>query len=722
MTKNEEKKSSCADANGKLSKPALEPDSVKLSTAWLTHLLLHSNCAIVLTEYLQHTYLSRHSPNPCRMHITLAHLPIDILRLILDDHRSSYAITLYKCGNSLLNTKICNTITVVKLKSAGIELSRFPRVLTKLPHLRVLSISSRYKLMTDASNWPLVTCHLSSKLETLEIDSPDSHLALLNLVPQSSAANKVSSTYSRGKSHLIDMERYMPNLRSLTLNTRPSEKSISSIEPSDFPGLPSSLTSLNILLVISYSPESPDAISLLPPNLTDLGGRVSINSEALDIANRDWSRAPPSLTSIGLVDGPSQFSWLPQTTMKFQKVGCPSLPADRYIESLPSTLVEMKLIDYVGMTDWAEALPRNVQTLILDTDRSCPILDRNVVNLPPSLTRLVDKYHCTYWNEIRSVWDEHHRSNGAVSFWPPLEELYFTSVYSRLEDLHILPYTLRRLTIGLEVQKDDSELILDMQLFPPRLTSLSLTLRYSVQSYKIINVPVSLTDLQIYLAPWNSASTLERRMFESLPDTLTSLHLPETAIQNSNNKDEAPCKLPKSLVSLKLQQWPQAWLFALPRTLTLLSLDFISGFDSKCSAVINGDGLADLPPGLVSLVIASPTTKNSTAHVPPQRLSHLYQLRTFKGVGLGLFPSSMLRNLPSSLRIVNLNFDEIDPADAPFISPRLRELGIGFKPRFPFEAKVPAAMAPYWPLNARLSKGTDNDVVSMIEHRRAQLE
>lgn len=647
----------------------------------------------------------------------LFHLSTDVLRLILDDDCASYAITLWKCGNTRMNNKICNALTSVRLKSAGIAFSRFPLMLTQLPHLRTLTIKSAYKLMNSPTMWPQIMTQLSTKLETLQIVAPDAHSVLLNLKDGSSSECLITAC-ERGPSRLIDMERYMPNLKSLKLKrTQKYQAEASDIEPSDFAGLPSSLTSLDVFVALAYPSDAPDAISLLPKNLTRLGGTIFPQTVDLSAAQKDWQRAPASLTSIGKVRSADDYKWLPRG-MEYDLIEPPRFSEAELLRSMPPKLKEFSACDMIDDGDWVAALPRQLSTLEIYLNKIYFSLGENTAHLPRSLTRIRTATNGGIeWDPICSAWNAHKNSGAETSFWPPgIEDIFCPYGSIDLRNLYVLPQTLKTLDFELSLppnRNDDGSVTIDLKQFPPGLTALTLYIRENQPlTFNIINAPSSLIEFGMEGTPPLSIS---RESFESLPATITLLSLGAIAVQSTDVDAEIPWKFPQALTSLRLSAWPFAWFSSLPRSLTSLWLNHAAGFTPDAPNVINGNAFLDLPRNLKTLSIA-PNAQQNSPSIPMQRLSHLTQLHTLQIAGIGKLPSRMIRELPQSLRSLGWELEPIELEDAPFIPPRLTYFGIGYGRK-----ELTPEIAEYWPLLCIVFV-PDKKVRLVIERRLALLE
>ena len=471
------------------------------------------------------------------------------------------------------------------------------------------------------------------------------------------------------------------------------------------------MTYLEALLQLSYTPETPDAISLLPPNLTRLAGLISVKvQDAFAIAQSDWSRAPPSLTSIGSIQGPYDYSWLPRNLI-YDHLDSRDFSQEDFL-SLPPNVLSVDLWSFRRTNELL--VPKGTQSLSIGSLRYEHALGRNIVQLPPALTRLKGESQRSYyinWDDIRALWEE---SGNKTVLWPPITYMRSSWDGMAVTDLKLLPQTLTHLQLSLDFAEDADDALLDFELFPPTPTTLKVRLPTRPCSYKFQNISPHIRKLHIFSL---AISEIERQTFESLPDTITSLQLLSFAIKETNVENSRPWKLPKSLTSLALLQWPRGWFFALSRSLTSLHLEQVTGFNLNSSVVAKGDGLIDLPLGLLYLEISAYTFRdNEVPELPPQRLSHFYQLETLIIANLGRFSSSMIRELPSSLRTVKIELlNGINPTDAPYTPSRLKFF------RFGAGITVSSEVASYLPLAAETPGVRDSEEMSRILNARLDL-
>ena len=151
----------------------------------------------------------------------LSNFPVSILDHIIGNRSSSWLIfKIWLCGDPILNEKLAQGLTYVRLEANGEIYPKFPRLLSKLRGLRYLSIRASKRLKEKPSDWPMIMSSLTGSLETLKLCFPGSLLSLTNFGPDSPTCPSVPiyTDYERGSCEFIDMGSIFPRLHTLTLD------------------------------------------------------------------------------------------------------------------------------------------------------------------------------------------------------------------------------------------------------------------------------------------------------------------------------------------------------------------------------------------------------------------------------------------------------------------------------------------------------------------------
>lgn len=576
------------------------------------------------------------------MAFQLADLPAEVLDLILYGKLQSYlVIDLWKCGSTRLCAKLASGVTYLDLKdlSSG-STSRYPKLVSNLRNLRHFSI--------DRSKAPLLSHPHDLTLELIKLSSLESLFVRVCLEEtkrlfRNYADRDASSTTLRlcehGHTERIDMQRYFPRLRELSLPAAFG---------GDLAGFPPTLTYLKLSHFLNGS-----AISSLPNSLTHF------DAEAADgvhfPADMRW---PSNLTSLSLID----------------------------VRSLSTALYRVKTANIVGIRDFPDYLPPELQTLSLDR-----LNEDSIRRLPCSLTEL--GWHApllppesiavlpTTITLLRGQMDFEldqplgitpSLPEGPPIAWPPLLRTLETSSNLSTLALKSLPSGMTRLEMAV-----DGREVLDAAILPRSLTQLTIT-RNDAKDWKLLpGLPASLTSLKI--AP-RSDSSFIRLDLHQLPSRLLDLQILCRRVEMSL----VPVVLPLMLQTLVLPSWD--WNRPLPPTLHSLRVDAFLGF--KEPRISLQDPFASLPPTLSSLHINALGCKEIRSKIAFSSLRNLRNLTC-----PAVIHSSVLRGLSPHLKNLNCRMNGLDEQDMPFLPQRATRCGIELP------SPMPSLALEYWPLD-----------------------
>lgn len=602
------------------------------------------------------------------MNLSLAHLPAEILGQILELQGLSPAlVNLWKCGNRILNAKISSHVTEVDLK--GLPFCSFapPRLLFQLRSLYSLSLTCEL----DCAFFPEFMAQLPDTLVNLEIKR-----AVQSEAYQPPCSSKLS----------IDMHERFPLLETFFLEA-----------PRGFKGgygsilLPHTITHLSLHVFclvygeVEGAPESLLYMADLPRTLIQLSGTLEMQIYDLDddYLYEDWSNAPPGLEQIDWIEFtqkvPIDFYWLPRQ-LKWVEwmtghwgISRPEVLA----ESLPPTLASFSLS---GMCcsypdagplrgEFLGALPTTLRLLDLD------IYDiGDVTPLPSALTQLKASLGDLF-SALEDSWEDEKRRGVRATwldYWPP----HLTSLSCLISELtstkvELLPRSLTFLDLTFWASVNFE---FDGSLLPPNLVQLEL----QAQKKYIITgmLPRSLVELN----------------FRDTTPTVRS-PLPSSVTKVSTNTTLG-LDLHEGILELYLAQCEFYELASLPRSLTALKINIMVMHQDSIDIFDTGSLFGPLPPGLRYLRVIGGGLPMSVALDPARPLRVVLPGLETLHLPHTKFPSEFLRELPSSLKVLDVGFSQISVEDAPLLRPNLELIGSR-----PITWHKPY-LAPYWPLKS----------------------
>lgn len=596
----------------------------------------------------------------------LADLPSEILAQIIGYKHISYCILqLWKCGNTLLNTKLSSGVTYVHLEADHFLPRRYPLMLSELRNLRYLYVFSAYD---DPIILSKSVRKLPPTIEALHLITSNSLCAFRNYTTDKLDCypNHIKSDYGRGETSYYDTSTFFPRLH--TLELRASEhRPLSYKDVADFAGLPSSLTRL-ITNDICLHRERQDIMQYLPRSLIRLEANIQL--KALNEFDTrpfldDWANAPPQLEHVDFISFEcdiSSASWIPPTLTSgdivelnrsiFTPEFAASLPptlGQLYIRSLPFAQFELQ------HKNWALELPKHLHTLTLNLTTPSDAetaehrhLWHQIACLPRSITNLsfIGFENVMSWHTIPS--------NNISLNWPPaLTSFDSSGDYFYAQHFKLLPTTLT----SFKAYIGEGDPIIDGSTLPRNLTLLSLRGKWILAPLSITNhLPTSLTDLTIE-SERSCKQGVTRETFERL-QLLTSLKrlVLDFRSPQENNPEAVPVSLPlpPNLEELDMPVLEISWIASLPRSLTVLRVDEFRG--TQRSIDLGFKHFLDLPPRLVSLLPSQFGNGEIPIPVFPEGFfPHLPALRELEIPTIGKFPSSILRALPTGLKILSID-------------------------------------------------------------------
>ena len=649
------------------------------------------------------------------MSLRLGSFPSEILGLILNEPSSSFlVITLWKCGDSILNAKLSRCITSVDLclhkfasdlrnKNLSHECRAFPRLLSSLENLRHFSIATSlpfYRLGTNNSPRREIL-ELPPSLETLKVTSLDAELFFMDLPNETTATgdgywpnHAVRTKHMRGSSKMINLGALFPKLSTLAVSgRRPTDKAIFQYE--DFAALPDTLTKLT-WPYISTDNTHHRLWRYLPRNLTTLDASVSDEDGVIDLTNHFDSNSFSCLPYLETIKSyksraKGKAFHLPQTIKT-----CKTTIYENsvHIRGLPAGITsKLCLIQFESPTidcPWTAFIPAHLTTLKISKSQ---ILGDHVSQLPWTLTELELEGTPLDWQLMRTMADS------GVPFWPvgwKLTKLSLTSIRQfEAYSVILLPRTLTFLEIdsphGFERHKDDEdELRVAGSDFPPHLETLLLGL------HLVITIKTHAQSLPTTLKRLNCEGiNFSRASFELLPDSITWLQTTKPCASDVNvddsedssidigcddssedDRDTELLRLPARLETLIFDEgiWDMADFGALPRSLTSLTLQKIRNFRLPSSDIFEA-----LPTCMRWLKISNIPNTRTPHQFPDSCFSTLQELEMlWFAVDDAVFNEDVLKTLSRRLTELRLRLGRLTAKGASFLPPRLLEVDFGY--------------------------------------------
>ena len=576
------------------------------------------------------------------MATNIAFLSASVLEEILRfEGLSHHIIELWKCGNTLLNTKLAsgiNSIRLVAVRDINDLNLPIPSILGSFRYLKHLHLASSCKDLYQTRQ--MLQSIPSTHLEHLHIATEFVFELFLNCAPGSTATEPqyVVSNYGRGNTRYIDMTARFPKLYTLKMIEEngcvpPLENVL------DLAGLPSSLTWFGAESIPILNADVSIA-SILPKSLMRLDAAIVIPRDGGLAFKADWERYLPHTYIRKIIEcytsipksfekcWPSNFdSFTPKLARTL-----PSLLSTLSVEKIPQTAFDTG-------DNWATHLPSGLESLSIEHNSfhfepqnlaDSRLLIDQLPLLPSTLTEWSTGF-CTFgWREPEN------EVIAKVMKWPLSLTSYKTYDFPSIERLKLLPRHLKSANIELENPGTPTNLILDGQTIPPNLTEFILLFYtgYSGDCSLSISsdLPASLTKLSLVSRDSDSSGlTFESFKFLHKLTALQSLgvtfmysdyDLPLDSIQ-------APL-LPPNLTILDVDRWNVKWFGSLPRSLIKFETHSAHANQIESDEEMRRCFL-QLPPNIVSITIfnfhqlpciqAESYEANDFAHLP--RLRHL---------------------------------------------------------------------------------------------------
>lgn len=622
------------------------------------------------------------------MEFQLANLPGDVLDHLLGNERSSYAILrLWKCGDSILNSKLRQSITYVKLSHDDRWPGKYPRLLSQFRKLRYLSISADSPLMKGCAHlWKEELAKLSTSLEHLEIGSYDSGLAIMNCAYHASLDGTQTLSYTLidyplGPSRLIDLGKLFPRLQTLILGMRHSSTESPGI--SDLAGLPSTLTHLR-WPPLRASFQTGSILALLPRSLVRLEPLLEFLPHAQP--NKHCHSPPPMLESINRV------VWSCNETLEALPRSLKRCNVEiagtqrKLLESLPPHIDELTIRQFPGPPSldaehWCAYLPQSLTKLIINTSSLYPELEL----LPRTLTQLSCHFSPTWF--LGAVAHLERQKGVEVrelgAFWPlNLHTLncYLTAV--EIGHLALLPRTLTDLQIEMEIHSVDATF--SASELPTSLTLLSVAYQGTQPLNQVGRFPHNLKALSSRSV--TPSVGVHHDLLEMLPSSLTDLLVTFQSPDPTIDSPNFSWNFPSRLTSLAIYECPATVFSQLPPLLTLLNIHILHNdardlnIFTALPSTLESIDIAEIQPE--SLVYAD----NSFANLP-----HLTSLDIR---GVKAFRSKILRGISRRLTSLSVEDPEFTVDDAPFIPPLLRYFAL------PADYVLHPDLEAYWPIGS----------------------
>lgn len=561
-------------------------------------------------------------------------LPREVLDSILQYHACT--CSLWMCGDRVLQSRLCSTVTNLPLTRFSGNTFVFPEWLLQLSNLKSVALVSTDILVGNSPRWLDVLKSLPSSLESLTIDSKDSMEAFTDW----DSAKGLSCYVS-----YVEIATYFPNLTSLTLKGYEPHY----LRNEFLSALPPTLTSL----VLGITHFTPPFFELLPRSLLyfeyNLLGVNSNLQEHLD----DYANMPPKMViaypkiSVSTLN-PAQLQKLPHlTSMKVSRLTSEMIP------HLPRGLVKLDL----GMVS------TQLGAQVADSALTLPLNGENA-----------------------------DASSAPTLAWPPaLQELILSLESCAPDSLASLPRSLQRLHLTIVPPGTLLNFHIDADSLPPTLQDLTLITPTGYHQFFIDgHFPATLKQLsssaQRTIVPSNLSA--------ALPPSISSLQLAVAQVPLKTPPNSG-YTFPPHLTTLSVNTWASAWMPEIPRTVTSLTIVELN----HSLHLPNFDLIARLhaaTPNLTNLNMEMFSLKMPlTANYKAGQLPHLLHLTLPKSLKI---TSSSIKNLPRTLQTLAVTVEGIATGNFPklkylaFLPPNLERCEV-----FRALRVNPPELAEIWP-------------------------
>lgn len=559
----------------------------------------------------------------------------------------------------------------------------------------------------DPREWFLALQLLPQTLESLELESLESHLAFMNFRPNSdpSEPEYVETVYPRGASRFIDIEKLFPRLHTLVLLSTASEGGMDGFLPSDLAALPSTLTRFCSIPLSIYNESK--LMQVLPRSLQDLDVPLTLPTTPNDELKADWAQSPPELTTMSYIGWPGtmkDMSWLPQSLTDCDLTGSFELNL-KTARDLPSGFLSLRLrhSDFAAFAkvespseNWVACLPRGLTSLEMTSNFAQIIKASDLPFLPRNLSSIFVNNIMQYSIDLPSLRSAFSSSmegaeassmafaSASTLLWSATPRLTFLAIPFHsisVEDIKIFPRTLKYLCVCLE---NRARTIIDSNDLPPSLTTLDLRGESSISlSHELPSMVTSFFALTIRLEKFG----LDVDSVAKLPSTLLVLKANLVGSHTVFRQSGIRYTFPPSLTKLELRQWFSEWATFVPRTVTAMDLFLFQVLKPDGEKMAERDLFCDFPPNLTRLSISEMTRYGSqfgpnkeANKLSPTSFASLPRLRFLRVPAGASFPSATLRSLSRVLTEIAATFQSIDEVDAPFFPPSLTSINLNCPP------------------------------------------
>lgn len=608
---------------------------------------------------------------------SLSGLPSEVLGAIVGLPKCGFIfLRLWLSGNAALHTKLSQGVTRIGLSStAPLGVSKFPRALLSLPHLRRLKLKSLYRLLEHPSSWYGIVESLPPTLQRLRFCFPESNLPFFtsygphSALPGSLAGEKQQSQAIR---RILDLQSLFPDMHTLRIDDVIGRQHDNGFALQILPSLPPTLTRLGLgLIQTSALP----FMAALPRHLTRLDSPVFTSNTDIASLRQDWAQSPPDLTAIDFIYAPhDDLGWLPRSLTDAQLKLHNDLNSS--VASLPPTFRRLRyLIDGYPLTrvvsSFIAQLPKFLVSLeFMSPSESLYFSIDHLRALPSSLRSLRSRANLK-WNSLTKIMlDENgNRKDDFEKVWPPnLTDLMLCprDVTSLNNCLKCLPTSLNKLSLvlagdlfteeGLLNDKDGARI--DASLFSTSLTHLKLSSKNLVCVIGSFSSSLEILDLS---SLEGLTRAIERSVF---PASLRTLQL-------DNRRFSADyallAHLPLRLTKFDIHEWQYDWLDSIPQSATWLIIRHLI-----CTVNETANYFGSLPIGLTTLEVERCSNGWPQRIIDSLDFSHLVHLETLN-FPLAVNAHRFFSKLPRSLRSLTLRC-EASASDASNLPSLLRSV------------------------------------------------
>lgn len=611
----------------------------------------------------------------------LAELPTEVITEIFSNIETScLVVPLWKCGSSILNYKLAAGVQELHLKDTfRFSTSRWPKLLSSLTSLRVLSISrGEAPLMASALDLWLELKRLPPTLEYLAIASFDAMESLYEPSNASTAdLGNMSVTHRTMDTPLWDIGLHFPRLTRLEV----SDGGVL-IPIVDCAMLPDTITHLRIPMCSSSS--SKVGVSALPRGL--ITGDFNIPAVPMFDPASFWANPPPGLESLGRVKVRGrEVAFLPRTLKKTticDSYNQPLFLSPEELFLLPSRMERVLAHASANIGEnqpWTASLGGALTTLVVSRleNVAMPFTYAHALCIPRTLTSL-SGYVVFDFKSFQDPGANLNQWSVALKQWTNFKPN---------------PWPERLTLLDIPNQGVCSQLL---AVLPPPITQLKTFVSESTDLQSplpIAALPMTLKHLTLYGPGFNTSLRLEEG--NAFPSSLTELNLnvqitacskfdltalPPGLVRLYLFKAESIVNLEhglthlKALTKLKAGRWNWKILDQLPPSIT--SLEITSLDTTGMIPFSEGTNYLKVPSSLTRLVLSK--TEQDRQH---QVELDLPPLAVLKCTAFKLHPR-ILKLLPKTMRKLKVRLTVFDASWSHFLPPRLLMCSLGQRVNF----------------------------------------